>query len=119
MLSSLKELARTVLAFAETRARLAATDIEEQAVRFVEIAVLAALALFFFAVGIVFVPIVALLALWENDRLIGAVVIGALYFGAGVIAAITMRLRLRERPAFLAATLEELRKDRERLEAKS
>ena len=118
MLGSVRELARTLLAFAETRARLAATDIEEQAVRFLEIAVLAALAVLFFAVGLVFVSIIALLALWENNRLLGAAVLGGIYFGAGAVAALLMRARLRERPAFLSATLEELRKDRERLEAK-
>lgn len=119
MLGSLRELARTLLAFAETRARLAAADIEEQAVRFIEIALLAALALFFFIVGIVFVSIIALLALWDADRLLGASILGGLYFVAGAVAATLMRKRLRDRPPFLAATLEELRKDRERLEAKS
>jgi uncharacterized membrane protein YqjE len=42
-----------------------------------------------------------------------------LYLGAGVVVTLYVRGRLRERPAFLAATLEELRKDRERLETKS
>jgi uncharacterized membrane protein YqjE len=117
MLSSLKELARAGLAFAETRARLAAADVEEQAVRFIEIAVLAAVALFFFAAFVIFASITVLLVM--PDRLVGAIVIAVLYLGAGVVVTLYVRGRLRERPAFLAATLEELRKDRERLETKS
>lgn len=118
MFGSFRELARTLLGFAETRARLAAADIEEQAVRFVEIALLAAVAVFLFAVGLLFLSILALLAFWESERVLVATLLGAFYFGAGIVATLFVRRRLRERPAFLAATLEELRKDRERMEHK-
>ena len=119
MFGSVRQLARTLLGFAETRARLAAADIEEQAVRFVEIVLLAAAAVFLFAVGLLFLSILALFAFGESERVLVAAILGTLYFGAGFLAVLIMRRRLRERPAFLAATLEELRKDRERMESKS
>jgi uncharacterized membrane protein YqjE len=38
-----------------------------------------------------------------------------LFIGAGLLCALMVRSRMRERPKFLAATLAELERDRERL----
>lgn len=118
MLGSVRELAKTLLAFAETRARLAAADVEEQTVRVVEIALWAALTLFFFAVSLVFLSVFILLLFWDSHRELTAALIGGLWFATAVLAGLTLRSRLRARPTFFAATLEELRKDRQQMEAK-
>lgn len=110
-----RELARSLLAFAETRARLAATELEEQAVRLVEIALWIAFAAIFVGAGLVFLSLLVVLALWDSQRVLAAALLAALYLGAAGAAALVARARLRERPKFLAATLEELRKDRERM----
>jgi uncharacterized membrane protein YqjE len=114
MPGSVRELARTLLAFAETRGRLAASEVEEQALRLVEIVLWIALALFFFGLAVVFLSVVVVLAFWDTDRTLAAALLAALYLGAGAAGALVARARWRERPKFLAATLEELRKDRER-----
>jgi uncharacterized membrane protein YqjE len=114
MLGPARELARTLLAFTETRARLAASELEEQALRFVEIALWTACALFFFGLAIVFLSVVVVLAFWDANRVLAAALLAALYLGAGAAGALVARARWRERPKFLGATLEELRKDRER-----
>lgn len=114
MLGSARELARSLLAFAETRARLAAGEVEEQALRFIEIALWAACALFFFGLAIVFISVVVVLAFWDANRVLAAALLAVLYLGAGAAGALVARARWRERPRFLGATLEELRKDRDR-----
>jgi len=114
MLGSARELARTLLAFAETRGRLAAGELEEQALRLVEITLWVACALFFFGLAIVFLSVVVVLAFWDANRILAAALLAALYLGAGLAGALVARKRWLERPKFLAATLEELRKDRER-----
>ncbi|TAK47101.1 MAG: hypothetical protein EPO27_07115 [Betaproteobacteria bacterium] len=114
MFGSTRELARTLLAFMETRARLAAGELEEQALRLVEIALWIACALFFFGLAIVFVSLLVVLAFWDANRVLAAALLAALYLGAGTVGVLLARARWRERPRFLAATLEELRKDRER-----
>jgi uncharacterized membrane protein YqjE len=115
MLGSVRELARTLLSFAETRARIAATELEEQAARLAEILLWAAAALFFSAIAVVFVAILVVLLLWDSNRLLAAGLLAALFLGVAVAAALIARARLRERPKFLAATLAELKQDRERI----
>ncbi len=110
------ELARTLLGFAETRARLAAGEIEEQWLRAIEILLWCAASAFFLGAALVFLSVLIVLAAWETNRLLAAGLLGALYLAAALAAALVARRRLRERPKFLAATLEELAKDRARME---
>lgn len=114
MLGSARELARTLLAFAETRARLAAGELEEQALRFVEIGLWVTCAMFFFGLAIVFVSLLVVLAFWDANRILAATLLTLFYVVAGIAGALVARARWRERPRFLAATLAELHKDRER-----
>lgn len=115
MLGSLREIARTLLSFAETRARLAATELEEQAVRVVEIVIWLAVALFFLSLALLFLAIVIVLLFWDSNRLLAAGLLTALFLGAGAAAALVARSLNRERPKFLAATLAELQLDRDRM----
>jgi uncharacterized membrane protein YqjE len=115
MLGSVREIARTLLSFAETRTRLAATEIEEQAVRVVEILVWLAVALFFLSLALLFLAIVIVLLFWDSNRLLAAGLLTALYLGAGAAAALVARSLNRERPKFLAATIAELKLDRDRI----
>ena len=115
MLGSLREVARTLLSFAETRARLAATEIEEQAVRLLEILLWLALAVFFSGVALLFLAILVLLLFWDANRLLAAGLLAVLFLGAAAAAALVARMLMRERPKFLAATLAELDLDRDRI----
>ena len=115
MLGSVRELARTLLSFAETRAQLAATELEEQVARLAEILVWAAAALFCAGIAVVFVAILVVLLFWDSNRVLAAGLVAALFLGIAAASALIARVRLRERPKFLAATLAELKQDRERM----
>ncbi len=115
MLGSVRDLARTLLALAETRTRLAANELEEQALRFAEIAVWGAIAVFFFGVALVFVAVLAVLLFWESHAEAVAGAIAVVFFAAGFGGAMMVRMRLRERPKLLEATVAELARDRERM----
>lgn len=117
MLGPARELARTLLSFAETRTRLAATELEEQSIRLVEILLWVGAALFFFGVTLLFVAVLVVLHFWDSDRLLAAGLIAALFAGAGVASALIVRARMLARPKFLAATLTELQRDKERLQS--
>lgn len=110
-----KEFARTLLSFAVTRTRLAASEVEDQALRLIEILSWLAVAAFFLGVSVLFVAIVVVLLFWDSNRLLAAGLLAALFIGAGAGAALMARARLRERPKFLGATLAELERDRETL----
>jgi uncharacterized membrane protein YqjE len=119
MLGPARELARTLLSFAETRTRLAATELEEQSIRLVEILLWLAGALFFLGLTLLFVAIVVVLHFWDSNRLLAATLVAALFAAGGIGAGLVMRVRMRARPKFLAATLAELQRDRERIERDS
>ena len=111
----LREFSRTLLSFVLTRTRLAATELEEQALRLAEILILLAAALFFLGIAIVFAAVLVVLVFWDSNRLLAAGLLAALFVSIGTGAALIARLRLRERPKLLAATLAELERDRDTL----
>jgi uncharacterized membrane protein YqjE len=107
--------ARTLLSFVLTRTRLAATELEEQAVRLAEILAWLIAAAFFLGIAIVFTAVLVVFLFWDSNRLLAAGLLAALFVAIGTGAALFARLRLRERPKFLAATLAELERDRNTL----
>jgi len=115
MLGPAREFARTLLSFVLTRTRLAATELEEQALRLIEIVVWLAVALFFIGIAIVFVAVLVVLLFWDSNRLLAAGLLTALFVSVGTGAALIARRLLRERPKLLAATLAELERDRNSL----
>jgi len=115
MLGPVRELARTLLSFAVTRSKLAASEVEEQVIRLLEILAWLAAAFFLFGVALVFLAVLVVLLLWDVNRVLAAGILGALFIGAGLIAAMIGRSRLAERPKFLSATLAELERDRDEL----
>jgi len=115
MLGPVRELARTLLAFAATRTRLAATEVEEQALRLLEIAIWLGAAFLLLGAALVFSAVLVVLLFWDSNRLLAAGLVAAAFVCAGGFAALFARARLRERPKFLAATLAELERDRDTL----
>ncbi|MBI3370588.1 MAG: phage holin family protein [Betaproteobacteria bacterium] len=114
--SPLRRLARTLLSFVVTRGRLAASELEEQALRIAEAAVWALAALLFAGIALVMLSVVAVLLFWNSQPVIAAALVCALWLGAAAACARVAMARMRERPGFLSATLDELGKDRARFE---
>jgi uncharacterized membrane protein YqjE len=115
MLGPVRELARSLLSFVLTRTRLAATELEEQALRLIEIVVWLAVALFFIGIAIVFTAVLVVLLFWDSNRLLAAGLLTTLFVSLGTGTALIARRLLNERPKLLAATLAELERDRETL----
>lgn len=115
MLGPVRDFARTLLSFVLTRTRLAATELEEQALRLIEILAWLAVALFFIGIAIVFAAVLVVLLFWDSNRVLAAGLLTTLFVSVGAGAALISRRLLRERPKLLAATLAELERDRETL----
>ena len=113
--SSVRSALRTLLSFAETRARLAANEFEEQVLRLLEVGVWAAAALLFSAIALVFIALFVVLVFWDSNRLLAAGLVAAFFVAGGAVSALMVRAGLAARPKFLAATLAELQKDREKI----
>lgn len=110
--SSVRSAVRTLLAFAETRARLAANEVEEQALRLLEILVWGAAAVLFFCIALVFVSLFIVLVFWDSNRLLAAGLVAGFFVTGATVSMLMVRAGLAARPRFLAATLAELQKDR-------
>lgn len=115
MLGPVREIARTLLSYVLTRTRLATAELEEQALRLIEILIWLLAALFFLGIAIVFVALLLVLLFWDSNRLLAAGLLAALLVSVGAGAALIARRLLRERPPLLAATLAELERDRNSL----
>jgi uncharacterized membrane protein YqjE len=115
MLGSVKEFARALLELLGTRLKLAANELEEQALRFAEIAIWAIVAVFFFGAALVFLAIVLVLLFWDSHPVAIAAIIASVFLAAGATGAWMVRKLLLERPPLLAATVAELEKDRARV----
>lgn len=115
LLDSLRRALSTLVEVVHDRVELITTELEEQKLRAARIAVASFLTLFFLSLAIIFGTLAVVVVFWENYRLAVLAGFAALYLALGVIAALVWRVRSRERPRLLAATLAELRRDRDEL----
>jgi len=115
MSGPVSDLARTLLSFVLTRTRLAATELEEQAVRLAEILIWLVVAAFFLGIAIVFAAVLVVLLFWDSNRVLAAGLLAAMFIAIGAGAVLIARLRLSQLPKLLAATLAELERDRDSL----
>ena len=113
--STVRSTVRTLLSFAETRARLAANEFEEQVLRLLEVAAWAVAAVFFFAIAVLLVSLFIVLVFWDANRILAAGLLAGLFITGGGVSVMMVRSCLAARPKFLAATLAEFEKDRQKM----
>jgi uncharacterized membrane protein YqjE len=113
--SSIRSALRSLLSLAETRARLAANELEEQGLRLLEVIIWAAVALLFFAIALLLVSFFIVLVFWDSNRLLAAGLVAAFFISGGTVCLLMVRSGLAARPKFMAATLAELQKDRQQV----
>ncbi|MBA4327254.1 MAG: hypothetical protein C0428_03430 [Polaromonas sp.] len=119
LLASLRQLALTALAMGHTRLALAGAELEEELQRLVGL-LLSLLGLLVFAVmGVLMLTFTVVLAVDAGQRV--AVMGGFALAYLGLAGGFVWRLRrmLSDRPPFLQATLAEIARDRDALQAAS
>ena len=119
LLQSLRELIANVVALAHTRLELIATEIEQEIQGAVSVLVWALSALMLAGLGVVMLAILILVIFWDDHRILAASLLTAAFLVGAAIAASVTLTRIKKRPAFLSASIEELKRDRESLERAS
>jgi uncharacterized membrane protein YqjE len=115
LIGSLRRLIDNVLGLFETRLELLSTDLSEERFQLIRMAVVALAVLFCFQAGIILAVLFLVLTAAAADRL-ALIGIAALVLLAMTLAGSILLWRwLRTRPPFFAATIAELKKDRDRL----
>jgi uncharacterized membrane protein YqjE len=119
LFGSLKELAATLLAIAQTRLELFSVELEEEWVRASSILSWSLVALFCGGIGVVFATLFLVFALWQTHPLLALGIPAVLFFLIAVLSWRVVAAKLRAKPRPFAASLAELSKDREQLTSRS
>jgi uncharacterized membrane protein YqjE len=117
LFDSLRRLLAGVIAIAQTRLELVTTELAAEVQRAIGVLLWAAVALFFGGISVLMIAITIVVATPERWRWLSSGLVAAAFVATAVGAALVARRQVRDRPPFLAASLGELRRDREALEA--
>jgi uncharacterized membrane protein YqjE len=119
LLTSLSDLAATLVAIVHTRLQLLSVELEQEREHIFSLLVMSLVALFCLGVGLVLIIIAIVLAYWETHRVLALCTVAGFFLTAGIIVWFISRHKLKEKPALLVASLSELAKDRQRLSSRS
>ena len=111
LLQSIVRLAGNLLAAAETRVDLFATELREDGERGLRLLAWAIAALMLGIFAVLLAGVTAIIVFWDTYRIAAAVGVTAVFVAAAVACGLVVRRHLRERPRLLDATRSELRKD--------
>ena len=115
MFDSLRQMLSTLVGIAQTRIELLGTEVEEQVSRLTSMLLWAIVSLFLAFTTVVLIALVILVAFWDSNRMMAAILLAVGFALLALIAYLRVRALARGRPHLFQATLEELAKDRDRL----
>jgi uncharacterized membrane protein YqjE len=118
LLALVRHFGATIIALIYTRIELVATEVEEELQRGVIILIWAILALFFGALSVLMLAVTVLVIFWDEHRVLVAVLITFVFIAITAVMGFLAQARVRSKPRFLAASIEELKRDRAFLERK-
>jgi uncharacterized membrane protein YqjE len=116
ILQTAKRMLATLIALVHTRLELFTTEIEEEIQRAASILLWALVALFFGSLTVLFIAVTVLIIFWDENRVLAASLITATFLLLTLVFALLARARLKAKPRFMSASIEELKRDRESLE---
>jgi uncharacterized membrane protein YqjE len=115
LLNSFRTMACTLLAMVQTRAELLSTELEEERIWLTSMLVWGFVTLFCASVGVIFVTLLFVLALWDDHRLLAVGVPAAAFLLAAFAAWRVVATKAQAKSKLFSASLAELSRDRERL----
>ena len=118
LLALIRHFGATIVALIYTRIELIVTEVEEELQRGVVILVLAILALFFGVLSVLMLAVTLLVIFWDDHRVLVAALITGAFIAVTAVMGFLAQARVRSKPRFLAASIEELKRDRAFLERK-
>ena len=116
LVASLRRLADTFLGLLQTRIEIFSTEIAEERFNLARMAVLALAVLFCLQTGVILAVLFLVLSVSETNRLLAIGIASGVLLLLALLGTLWMRRWLKTRPPMFAATMEEIRKDRELLE---
>ncbi|HVY06092.1 MAG TPA: phage holin family protein [Burkholderiales bacterium] len=118
LFQSVRQLLATFVGIAHTRIELLGTEVEEQVARLTSMLLWTIVSLFLVFTAVVMGAVAVLVAFWDTNRILVAVLLAALFALAALVSFLRVRAVALGRPKLFEATLDELAKDRDRLVGK-
>ena len=112
---SLRKLATTLVALAQTRLELLSTELAEERLRLLQILLGSFAALFFSALGVVMLTLFVVVWFWDTHRALVTMLFAVLYLGTGGVLWLVVRNKIRQKSGLFSASIAELAKDRQHL----
>lgn len=116
LLVSAKTFVATLIAIIGTRLEIAAGELEEERLRLSGIVAYGAMVFLFAALGLIFLSLLVVAVFWDEHRIAALSGIVILYALLAFIAGLQLRKRLSQKSRLFSVTVDELRKDQERLQ---
>ena len=118
VVAALRSLVANAIDIVRTRLELLANEVEEERIRTLEIALLAAVALFCAGVGVLLITTWIVVLLWEQYRLTTLAVLALAYLLGAGIALRKLNSKKAQRPKLFSTSLAELARDRDLLKSR-
>ena len=117
LLNSLKNLTLTLIAIIHTRLELISTDLEEGRERFISLLAMAFVSLFSLCFGAVLLTILVVVVFWDTHRLLVLGSLTGLFQISGAVLGAIVVGKLKSMPRMFEASLAELIKDHQEIDA--
>ena len=112
---SLRRVLGTLAGIAQTRIELLATEVEEQVAHLGSLLLWAIVALFLAFTSAILLAVAVLIAFWDTNRILAAVLLAAVFAALAFFSWLRVRTIARKRPHLFQTSLEELARDRDHL----
>ena len=111
LFASLRRVFATLLQAASLRVELASVELDEQIAYARNLLLWFIVAIIGATLAALFLAVTIIIACWDNHRLLAVCGVTAAFALVGLVGAGFLRMRLNQRPLFLAATIHELKRD--------
>lgn len=118
LMGSIRQLLSTLISIVTTRVELLGNELQEERLRLLQMLTFALLALSCFGLAILLLTIFVVVLFWDEHRLAAIGALSFLFFTLGLLMAMLLRGKMREKSKLFAATLAELAKDSEQIGGK-
>jgi len=116
LIGAVRRMLTTFVAIAQTRAELLTTELQEEIHRAASVLLWSFVALLFATLSVLMIAVTLLIAFGQEHRLLVAIIVTSTFVAVAVVTALFARAKLRSKPRFLSATLDELKRDRAAVE---
>lgn len=117
LMGSVRRLLSTLTSIVSTRLELLVNELQEERLHLKQMFLFTLCALFCFGMGILLLTVFIVVLFWDDHRLVALGALSFLFFGLGMLMTMLLRSKAQAKSGLFSASLAELVKDREQLDA--